>query len=40
MFETWAEALDLELVERWSTWDRDPFTEGSEYSLTVHRLRA
>ncbi|HVC74960.1 MAG TPA: class I SAM-dependent methyltransferase [Candidatus Micrarchaeaceae archaeon] len=39
-FEAWAEALDLELVERWSTWDQDPFTERSEYGLTVHRLRA
>jgi SAM-dependent methyltransferase len=40
MFEAWAEVLDLELVERWSTWDRDPFTESSEYSLTVHRFQA
>lgn len=39
MFEAWAEALDLDLVERWSTWDREPFGDGSEYGLTVHRLR-
>lgn len=39
-FEDWAKALNLELIERWSTWDQDPFTEGSEYGLTVHRLRA
>lgn len=38
-FEEWAKALDLELVERWSTWDRDSFTEDSDYGLTVHRLR-
>jgi SAM-dependent methyltransferase len=40
MFEAWAEALNLELVERWSTWDMEPFRQGSEYSLTVYRLRA
>lgn len=40
MFEAWAAALDLELVERWSTWDQHPWTESSEYGLTVHRLRA
>jgi 2-polyprenyl-3-methyl-5-hydroxy-6-metoxy-1,4-benzoquinol methylase len=40
MFEAWAKDLHLELVESWSTWDQDPLTESSEYSLTVHRLPA
>ncbi|HEY8798640.1 MAG TPA: class I SAM-dependent methyltransferase [Candidatus Dormibacteraeota bacterium] len=38
VFAAWAEASGLELVERWSTWDQDPFVDGSEYCLTVHRL--
>jgi SAM-dependent methyltransferase len=40
LFEIWAEAAGLEPVERWSTWDRDPFANNSVYELTVHRLRA
>jgi len=39
LFATWAEAAGLELLERWSTWDQDPFAESSMYALTVHRLR-
>ena len=39
VFEIWAEAAGLELVERWSTWDQDAFSQSSDYSLTVHRLR-
>jgi SAM-dependent methyltransferase len=27
----------LELVDRWSTWDRTPFTAGSDYAVSVHR---
>ncbi len=37
-FAAWVEAAGLELVEQWSTWDQDAFVDGSEYSLTVHRL--
>jgi SAM-dependent methyltransferase len=40
LFASWAEAAGLEQLERWSTWDRDPFADSSDYSLTVHRLRA
>jgi SAM-dependent methyltransferase len=40
LFATWAEAVGLEPVEHWSTWDQDAFAESSSYSLTVHRLRA
>jgi SAM-dependent methyltransferase len=39
-YAIWAEAADLQPVERWSTWDQDPFVTTSEYELTVHRLRA
>lgn len=27
----------LNLVDRWSTWDEDPFTPGSDYQVSVHR---
>lgn len=27
----------LELVERWSTWDRDPWSAGHTYAVSVHR---
>ena len=33
-----AAAAGLELVERWSTWDRAPFT-GGDYQVSVHRRR-
>ena len=29
-------AADLELVERWSTWDRNPYLTGT-YAVSVHR---
>jgi len=38
VFANWSEAAGLELVERWSTWDQDPFIEGAEYCITVYRL--
>ena len=27
----------LELTERWATWDRQPWREGGEYAVSVHR---
>jgi predicted metal-dependent hydrolase len=30
-------ANGLELVKRWSTWQRDPFTTASDFSVSVHR---
>lgn len=27
----------LQLSERWSTWDRDPWTPGADYQVSVHR---
>ena len=29
-------AAGLELVERWSTWDREPY-RGGPYAVSVHR---
>jgi hypothetical protein len=28
----------LVLEDRWSTWDRAPFDDGSDYAVSVHRL--
>jgi SAM-dependent methyltransferase len=30
-------AAGLSLVERWATWDRDPWSPGADYQLSVHR---
>ena len=27
----------LSLVERWATWDREPFVAGGNYAVSVHR---
>jgi SAM-dependent methyltransferase len=32
-----AEQAGLALEDRWSTWDRRPFTPGSTYAVSVHR---
>jgi SAM-dependent methyltransferase len=29
----------LELVERWATWDREPFTHQAAYAVSVHTRR-
>jgi SAM-dependent methyltransferase len=38
LLASWAAEIGLEMVERWSTWDRAPFVEPSDYALTVLRL--
>lgn len=35
-----ADAAGLELVERFATWDRDPFEAGGVYAVSVHRPSA
>jgi SAM-dependent methyltransferase len=35
--DTFAAAAGLELENRWSTWDRRPFTPGDAYAVAVHR---
>lgn len=32
-------AAGLELAERWETWDRGPWSETAEYSVSVHKIR-
>jgi SAM-dependent methyltransferase len=38
-YDSAAEAADLELVERWSTWDREPWSPHANYAVSVHRRR-
>jgi 2-polyprenyl-3-methyl-5-hydroxy-6-metoxy-1,4-benzoquinol methylase len=34
-----AEAAGLVLAERFATWDREPFVDGGDYAVSVHRRR-
>lgn len=34
-----AATAGLDLVDRWSTWDRQPFHPGGDYQVSVHRRR-
>jgi SAM-dependent methyltransferase len=38
-YDRLAAAAGLTLVERWSTWDLDPWTPEAGYQLSVHRRR-
>lgn len=38
-YDRLAEEAGLEAVERWSTWQRDPWDARSSYALNVHRSR-
>jgi len=35
-YDTWCTTAGLELEDRWSTWDREPY-EGGGYAVSVHR---
>jgi SAM-dependent methyltransferase len=35
-YDTWCTQVGLELVERWATWDREPY-EGGGYAVSLHR---
>jgi 2-polyprenyl-3-methyl-5-hydroxy-6-metoxy-1,4-benzoquinol methylase len=37
-YDELAAAAGLTLAERWATWDRDPWTPGGDYAVSVHRL--
>ena len=37
LYDRHAAAAGLELVDRWATWDREPF-HGGDYAVSVHRL--
>lgn len=36
-YDRLATKAGLRLAERWSTWDRSPFTDGDTYAVSVHR---
>ena len=36
-YDEYATAAGLVLVERWSTWNRQPFVAGGDYAVSVHR---
>ena len=37
-YDRLASAAGLELVERFATWSGDPFADGCDYAVSVHRL--
>jgi 2-polyprenyl-3-methyl-5-hydroxy-6-metoxy-1,4-benzoquinol methylase len=37
-YDQLASAAGLTLAERFATWDRDPWTPGGDYAVSVHRL--
>lgn len=37
-YDAWCAAADLELVDRWATWQCAPY-EGGDYAVSVHRRR-
>jgi SAM-dependent methyltransferase len=39
-FDRDAAAAGLHLVHRWATWDREPWSEGGDYQVSVHILPA
>lgn len=39
-YDEMASAAGLELVERWSTWHRDPWDASRDYTVSVHRKPA
>ena len=39
-YDRLADAAGLSFIGRWSTWDKQPFVEGGDYAVSVHRRRA
>jgi SAM-dependent methyltransferase len=39
-YDTACLAAGLVLVDRWATWDRQPFTDDARYAVSVHRVDA
>jgi len=37
-YDRYCIAAGLELAERWATWDREPWHDGCDYAVSVHRL--
>jgi hypothetical protein len=38
-YDALASGAGLEWVERYGTWDRQPFTAGGGYAVSIHRKR-
>lgn len=36
-YDELAETAGLELADRWATWNREPWREGGNYAVSVHR---
>ncbi len=36
-YDAIATSAGLELVERWATWDADPWVDGNDYAVSVHQ---
>jgi SAM-dependent methyltransferase len=39
-YDEFAGAAGLVVAERWATWDRQPWTDGGDYAVSVHRKPA
>ena len=39
-FDACCDAAGLQLVERWATWDREPYRGGGDYAVSVRRRPA
>lgn len=39
-YDDWCYFADLELIERYGAWDRQPFNQDRDYAVSVHRLPA
>ncbi len=39
-WDEWTTSASLDLVERWTTWDDDPWVSASDYVVSVHRRRS
>ncbi len=39
-YDRLADAAGLAFIGRWATWDKQPFVDGDDYAVTVHRRRA
>ncbi|MDH4278799.1 MAG: class I SAM-dependent methyltransferase [Acidimicrobiia bacterium] len=38
-YDEWCHHAGLELIERYGTWERDPYREDRNYAVSVHRAR-
>lgn len=39
-YDRYATGAGLDLVERWATWDREPYEADGAYAVSVHRRRS